>query len=102
MGHFLLILPNPCLRNIVFPLTVMRASVRLRAGAPQFAFLRANRATYFRAYSHSSASSQKMSSTKRVLVPIANGSEEIEAVSIIDTLRRAGAEVTGEYYLIIF
>jgi protein deglycase len=31
---------------------------------------------------------------KRVLVPIADGSEEIEAVSIIDVLRRAGAEVT--------
>eukprot|EP00027_Filamoeba_sp_ATCC50430_P010576 CAMPEP_0168563536 /NCGR_PEP_ID=MMETSP0413-20121227/12727_1 /TAXON_ID=136452 /ORGANISM="Filamoeba nolandi, Strain NC-AS-23-1" /LENGTH=191 /DNA_ID=CAMNT_0008595073 /DNA_START=99 /DNA_END=674 /DNA_ORIENTATION=- len=31
---------------------------------------------------------------KTVLVPIANGSEEIEAVSIIDTLRRAQAEVT--------
>jgi 4-methyl-5(b-hydroxyethyl)-thiazole monophosphate biosynthesis len=32
--------------------------------------------------------------TKTVLVPIADGSEEIEAVCIIDTLRRAGAEVT--------
>ncbi len=32
--------------------------------------------------------------SKRVLVPIANGTEELEAVSIIDTLRRAGAEVT--------
>ncbi|HEX9780446.1 MAG TPA: DJ-1 family glyoxalase III [bacterium] len=32
--------------------------------------------------------------TKRVLVPIANGSEEIEAVCLIDILRRAGAEVT--------
>lgn len=32
--------------------------------------------------------------SKRVLVPIANGSEEIEAVTIIDVLRRAGAEVT--------
>ena len=31
---------------------------------------------------------------KKVLVPIANGSEEIEAVCIIDILRRAGAEVT--------
>jgi protein deglycase len=32
--------------------------------------------------------------TKRVLVPIADGTEELEAVSIIDVLRRAGAHVT--------
>ncbi len=32
--------------------------------------------------------------SKRVLVPIADGSEELEAVSIIDILRRAGARVT--------
>jgi len=31
---------------------------------------------------------------KKVLVPIADGTEEIEAVCIIDTLRRAGLEVT--------
>ena len=31
---------------------------------------------------------------KKVLVPIADGTEEIEACCIIDTLRRAGAEVT--------
>ena len=31
---------------------------------------------------------------ERVLVPIADGTEEIEAVCIIDVLRRAGAEVT--------
>jgi 4-methyl-5(b-hydroxyethyl)-thiazole monophosphate biosynthesis len=34
------------------------------------------------------------SSAKKVLVPIADGSEEIEAVCLIDILRRAGAEVT--------
>lgn len=32
--------------------------------------------------------------SKTVLVPIANGIEELEAVTIIDTLVRAGAEVT--------
>jgi 4-methyl-5(b-hydroxyethyl)-thiazole monophosphate biosynthesis len=32
--------------------------------------------------------------TAKVLVPIANGTEEIEAVCIIDALRRAGADVT--------
>jgi 4-methyl-5(b-hydroxyethyl)-thiazole monophosphate biosynthesis len=32
--------------------------------------------------------------TRKVLVPIADGTEEIEAVCIIDVLRRAGAEVT--------
>ena len=31
--------------------------------------------------------------SKKVLVPIANGTEEIEAVCIIDVLRRAGASV---------
>lgn len=33
-------------------------------------------------------------SKRTVLVPIADGSEEIEAVCIIDVLRRAGADVT--------
>ena len=34
------------------------------------------------------------SSEKTVLVPIGNGSEEMEAVTIIDVMRRAGASVT--------
>ncbi|MBU2547092.1 MAG: DJ-1/PfpI family protein [Proteobacteria bacterium] len=32
--------------------------------------------------------------SKKVLVPVADGTEELEAISIIDVLRRAGAEVT--------
>ena len=31
---------------------------------------------------------------KTVLVPVADGTEELEAVAIIDVLRRAGATVT--------
>jgi 4-methyl-5(b-hydroxyethyl)-thiazole monophosphate biosynthesis len=36
---------------------------------------------------------ERTTGPKKVLVPVANGTEEIEAVCIIDTLRRAGAEV---------
>lgn len=35
-----------------------------------------------------------MPETRKVLVPIADGTEEMEAVTIIDVLRRAGADVT--------
>lgn len=35
-----------------------------------------------------------MASGNKVLVPIADGSEEMEAVIIIDVLRRAGCEAT--------
>ncbi|GAB4849401.1 Protein DJ-1 B [Ancistrocladus abbreviatus] len=40
------------------------------------------------------ASSPMASTTKKVLVPVANGTEPMEAVITIDVLRRAGADVT--------
>lgn len=43
---------------------------------------------------YSSSTSLLMSSNKKVLVPIADGSEEIETTCITDTLTRFGADVT--------
>ena len=40
------------------------------------------------------AASAPLGSTKSVLIPIANGSEEMEAVIMVDVLVRAGADVT--------
>lgn len=42
----------------------------------------------------SAAAASMASSSKKVLVPIADGTEPIEAVVTIDVLRRAGADVT--------
>lgn len=43
--------------------------------------------------SSTAASSSDRSNSKKVLVPVANGSEEIETVTIIDTLVRGGINV---------
>ncbi|XP_021719216.1 protein DJ-1 homolog B-like [Chenopodium quinoa] len=48
----------------------------------------------FSTFSASVSASSMASEAKRVLVPIANGTEPMEAVITIDVLRRAGAEVT--------
>ena len=42
----------------------------------------------------SSSSDKTKTKTKHVLIPIADGTEEMEAVIVADVLRRAGAEVT--------
>lgn len=42
---------------------------------------------------HNSMKLQASDGEKSVLVPVADGSEEMEAVIIIDVLRRAGAQV---------
>ena len=41
----------------------------------------------------SAAPATAAAKAKRVLVPIADGTEEIEVVTVVDVLRRAGAEV---------
>lgn len=76
--------------------TVSRAGLRRLTGSPSALFVSGG---------DSGASTTKMSAAvsaveagegqpKRVLVPVADGSEEIESVTIIDTLVRAGALVT--------
>ena len=42
---------------------------------------------------HAAAATTDDAPKKRVLVPIADGSEEIEVVTVVDVLRRAGADV---------
>ena len=32
--------------------------------------------------------------SKKILVPVADGTEELEAICIVDVLKRAGADVT--------
>jgi len=53
-----------------------------------------NRASRFGAIVGHASGTETPSPVRKVLVPIADGTEEIEAVTVIDVLRRAGAEVT--------
>lgn len=62
----------------------LQPGIALHRGRSQAA---ARRSTLF------AASPGGEGSGKHVLVPIANGTEEMEAVIIIDVLRRAGVEV---------
>jgi len=48
----------------------------------------------FSFFTPSLSSTALMATSHKVLLPIANGSEPMEAVIIVDVLRRAGADVT--------
>lgn len=68
----------------------------LFVGSTGFALRRATFNTTYRqrATSHRRYITMSSNAARRILVPIGNGSEEIEAACAVDTLRRMGAEVT--------
>ncbi|EPS68731.1 hypothetical protein M569_06037, partial [Genlisea aurea] len=78
------------------------ALLHLRRLAPDFSEFtkRPHNLSYLRAIASGRSSNRRCSSVimasvaKKVLVPVANGIEPLEAVVTIDVLRRSGAEVT--------
>ncbi|XP_058095630.1 protein DJ-1 homolog B [Magnolia sinica] len=62
--------------------------------SPFIRFARRTRATPLPLSSPNSTQAAMTSSPQKVLVPVANGTEPMEAVIMIDVLRRAGADVT--------
>lgn len=69
------------------PSAARSCSLAFARAAPQASFNRHSRVRVM-------AMATDAQAAKKVLVPIANGSEEMEAVIVIDVLRRAGAAVT--------
>ncbi|KAK3424470.1 hypothetical protein EUGRSUZ_F01222 [Eucalyptus grandis] len=83
-------------RHVVAPHRLLFA-FKPRLSPPTFATRIApplNKKTTITRLSFSVSASSMASSPKKVLVPVANGAEPLEAVVTIDVLRRAGAEVT--------
>ena len=90
------------LRNLVCrtsTLVTVFALIRSSPGQPQSLFVAGRAASFVASHIHNRQGTRPASSTardmsKRVLVPIADGSEEIETTCITDTLVRFGADVT--------
>ena len=85
--------PVVCLHGSPAAKPRLGSNLRAPKGNPSSAFLGrgSNRFTRRGAFVVAAASE---TTTKKVLIPVADGTEEIEAVTVIDVLRRAGAEVT--------
>lgn len=82
------------LRRSTVGVVVTTATTTDSTAAPRSGRAAAARATMPPRVAAAASNTAQDASPKRVLVPVADGSEEMEVVIVVDVLRRAGASVT--------